>query len=95
MSSSSSSPTLQRRRFEGRVVSVAGTSTAVVRIDRQVAHPKYGKYYTVSHKFLIDDPAQAAKIGDLVLFEECRPLSRHKRWRYVQTLRSASATPTL
>ena len=91
----SSSPSIpNRRRFEGQVVSIAGKATAVVRIDRQVAHPKYGKFYTVSQKFLIDDPRGLAKVGDHITFEECRPISRHKRWRYVKTVRSV-APPSL
>ncbi len=80
------------RRFEGVVASVSGPTTAVVRVDRQVAHPKYGKYYTISKKFMIHDPMSAAKVGDTVEIEECRPVSRHKRWRYVSTLRSVQKT---
>lgn len=89
MQATPSSSVSQRRRFEGTVVSVSGPSTAVVRVDRQVAHPKYGKYYTISKKFMIDDPAGAAKLGDVVEVEECRPLSRQKRWRYRSTIRRA------
>lgn len=77
------------RRFTGVVVSTAMKSTAVVRVDRQVAHKKYGKYFTVSKKFKIHDPAGAAKLGDVVEFEECRPLSRDKRWRYTATVKAA------
>lgn len=91
-STSSIASTSKRRSFEGRVVSIAGASTAVVQIDRRVAHPKYGKYHTLSKKFLIDDPKGAAKLGDVVAFEECRPLSRHKRWRYVSTVRATETT---
>ena len=86
------SSTPKRRRFEGVVVSVSGPSTAVIRVDRQVAHEKYGKYYTISKKFMIHDPAHAAKVGDIVEVEECRPLSRQKRWRYVSTLRATQQT---
>jgi small subunit ribosomal protein S17 len=78
-----------RRRFEGVVVSAKMKSTAVVRVDRQVAHPKYGKYFTVSKKFKIHDPEGQAKPGDVVEFEECRPLSRDKRWRYIATVKKA------
>lgn len=79
------------RRHTGTVVSIAGAKSAVVRVDRRVAHEKYGKFYTVSKKFMIDDPASAAHVGDVVEFEECRPISRSKRWRYVSTVRSAQA----
>jgi small subunit ribosomal protein S17 len=92
MTNSTTQSTAMRRRFQGTVVSTSMKSTAVVKIDRQVAHPKYGKYYTVSRKFPIHDPEGKAKMGDLVEFEECRPLSKTKRWRYVSTVKAAVAT---
>jgi small subunit ribosomal protein S17 len=79
-----------RRRLQGVVTSTAMKSTAVVRVDRQVAHKKYGKYYTVSKKFKIHDPAAAAHVGDVVVFEECRPVSRDKCWRYLETVKKTS-----
>lgn len=74
------------RRLRGTVVSTKMQKTAVVRIDRRVSHPKYGKMYTLSKKFKIHDPESKARVGDLVEFEECRPLSKDKRWRYVKTI---------
>ena len=78
-----------RRRLRGTVVSTAMQKTAVVQIDRRVAHPKYGKMYTVSKTFKVHDPEAKARVGDLVEIEECRPLSKDKRWRYLQTLTAA------
>lgn len=79
-----------RRRLQGVVVSTAMKATAVVRVDRQVAHEKYGKYYVVSRKFKIHDPAAAAHVGDTVAFEECRPVSKDKRWRYLSTVKKTA-----
>ena len=76
-----------RRHLRGIVTSTAMQKTAVVRIDRQVTHAKYGKKYTVSKKFKIHDPEAKAKVGDMVEFEECRPISKDKRWRYLRTLK--------
>lgn len=78
-----------RRRLQGVVTSTAMKDTAVVRIDRRVADEKYGKYFTVSKKFMVHDPGRAAQMGDTVEFEECRPLSRHKRWRFIATIKKA------
>lgn len=78
-----------RRLLRGTVTSTAMQKTAVVRIDRQVTHAKYGKKYTVSKKFKIHDPESKAHTGDFVEFEECRPLSKDKRWRYVRTVNAA------
>ena len=84
-----SQPTTKRRLLEGLVVSAKMQSTAVVRVDRRVAHEKYGKYFTVSKKFKVHNPEGKAKLGDIIEFEECRPLSRDKRWRYVATVKTA------
>lgn len=78
-----------RRTLVGTVVSTAMTKTAVVRIDRGVTHPKYGKRYTVSRKFKVHDPDAQAHVGDTIAFEECRPLSKDKRWRYIRTVAKA------
>lgn len=80
-----------RRRLNGIVVSTAMQKTAVVRVDRRMPHPKYGKYFTVSKKYKVHDPEEVAKVGDMVEIEECRPLSKDKRWRYVSTVTPANA----
>ena len=90
MTPSSPSTTFRPRRLlQGVVVSTAMKSTSVVRVDRQVAHPKYGKYFTVSRKFKIHDPESKSSVGDVVEFEECRPISKDKRWRYQGTVKKA------
>ncbi len=78
------------RRFQGTVISTSMKSTAVIRVDRQVAHEKYGKYFTLSKKFKVHDPKGEAHVGDVVEFEECRPISRDKRWRYLSTVKKAA-----
>ncbi|MCI0479477.1 30S ribosomal protein S17 [Candidatus Uhrbacteria bacterium] len=79
-----------RRRLEGTVVSTKMAKTVVVRVDRRIAHKKYGKVYTRSAKFKAHDEHGKAKAGDVVLIEETRPLSKDKRWRYVKTVASAA-----
>ncbi len=71
------------RKFEGVVVSNKMKKTIVVQVDRSKVHPKYQKRYKVSKNFKVHDEENAAKIGDRIIFEECRPLSRDKRWRLV------------
>ena len=80
----------QHRRLQGVVVSNKMQATTVVRVDRRVAHPKYGKYFTVSKRFKIHTPGVTLDLGDIVQFEECRPISRDKRWRYIATLKKAA-----
>lgn len=76
-------PLKTRRHFQGEVVSAAQTKTIVVRINRLRFHPIYQKRYTVSKKFQVHDEKQQYKVGDVVEFVECRPISKHKKWRVV------------
>ena len=86
MTTPPSTTTRIRRRLRGIVVSAKMAKTAVIRIDRRVAHAKYGKYFTVSTKLKVHDEVGAAKPGDLIEVEETRPLSKEKRWRYIKTI---------
>lgn len=70
-----------QRRFTGTVVSTKMDKTLVVRVERTVVHPKYGKRYVRSKKFYVHNEHNAHKIGDRIEFQECRPYSRTKRWR--------------
>ncbi|MFO0764894.1 MAG: 30S ribosomal protein S17 [Patescibacteria group bacterium] len=87
--STTQSSKAQPRRLQGTVVSTAMAKTAVVRVDRRVAHEKYGKYFTISKKFKVHDEAGAARMGDTIEIEECRPVSRDKNWRYISTIKAA------
>jgi small subunit ribosomal protein S17 len=78
-----------RRRLEGIVVSTKMAKTAVIRIDRRVAHEKYGKFFVVSTKLKVHDEKGAAKVGDLIEVEETRPISKDKCWRYLRTVKAA------
>ena len=61
--------------------------TVVVRVDRQVTHPKYGKRYIKSKNYKCHDEKNQYKIGDQVIFVECRPLSKDKRWRIISKIK--------
>lgn len=73
----------QKRTFQGVVVSDKMEKTVVVLVDRLKVHPKYGKQYTSSKRFKVHDEKGECKVGDVVRFEETRPLSKDKRWRIV------------
>ena len=66
---------------EGVVVSSAMDKTVVVAVKRTVRHRRYHKYLTLSTKYLAHDERNECSVGDIVLIEECRPLSKNKRWR--------------
>ncbi len=65
----------------GSVVSDRMEKSIVVQVERKIQHPLYGKFVKKTVKYIADDPENLCKIGDLVLIEECRPLSKRKRWR--------------
>jgi small subunit ribosomal protein S17 len=76
---------------EGVVVSDKMTKTRVVVIERVYRHPRYERVITRSKRLKAHDETNASKVGDRVLIEETRPLSRGKRWRIRQILASTSA----
>lgn len=74
---------MPRRRLKGTVLSNKMDKTAVVQVERIKAHPLYHKVIRRRKHYMAHDETNAAKIGDVVLIEECRPQSRHKRWQIV------------
>lgn len=70
-----------RKSRSGLVVSDKMDKTIVVQVDKMVMHPMYKKYVRRRVKYKAHDERNEARIGDTVVIEECRPLSRDKRWR--------------
>jgi len=71
----------ERKSREGVVVSDAMQKTRVVRIERVFRHPRYQRVVRISKKLKAHDEANESHVGDRVLIEETRPLSKEKRWR--------------
>ena len=71
---------------EGVVVSDKMTKTRVVMIERVYRHPRYERVITRSKRLKAHDETNTSKVGDRVLIEETRPLSKDKRWRIRQVL---------
>ena len=70
----------------GEVVSAKMAKTIVVRVQRRFPHPQFKKVVTQFNKFYAHDEKSEAKPGDRVRIQECRPLSRTKRWRLVEVV---------
>jgi small subunit ribosomal protein S17 len=83
---------MPKRVLEGVVVSDKMNKTIVVRVERRVMDPVYGKYVRRSKKYAAHDEANSHKIGDLVQIRECRPISKSKRWEVVSGEQSAKAS---
>lgn len=78
-----------RRTLTGRVVSDKMQKTVTVLVERRVRHPVIGKLMLRSKKYHAHIDATEAKDGDLVLIEECAPISKTKAWRVTQVLEKA------
>jgi small subunit ribosomal protein S17 len=77
------------RSVTGRVVSNKMQKTITVQVERRLQHPMYGKYLTRRSKLHAHDEKNESKEGDLVMIEQCRPLSKTKTWRLVKVLERA------
>jgi small subunit ribosomal protein S17 len=69
------------RKFSGVVISAKMNKTLVVAVHRQKEHPKYRKRYRVTRRYHVHDAHGEYREGDHVIFQECRPLAKTKRWR--------------
>ena len=79
----------RRKLRVGKVVSDRMDKTIVVSIERLVKHETYGRYVRRRTKFKVHDEKNECHIGDVVRFMETRPLSKDKRWRFVEFVERA------
>ncbi len=75
-----------QRVIQGTVVSDKMEKTVVVSVERKKKHRLYHKVVTVTDRYKAHDDANSCKLGDVVRIEECRPMSRDKRWRVIEIL---------
>lgn len=73
----------RKKRLKGIVVSDKMDKTVVVEVERIKEHPKYKRRYRVHKRYKAHDEENRYQVGDKVIIEECRPLSREKRWRVI------------
>jgi len=74
----------------GIVVSAGMNKTVVVSVQSVVMHKLYQRFVQRSRKFMAHDESDGCKVGDKVQIMECRPLSRHKRFRVVRVIERVS-----
>jgi small subunit ribosomal protein S17 len=74
---------MPKRILQGVVVSDKGDKTIIVAVERRVMHPIYKKFIRKSKKYHAHDEQNAHKVGDAVRIQECRPVSKLKRWEVV------------
>lgn len=74
-----------RKKFSGEVIGDKADKTIVVSVDIAKINKKYQKRYTATTKYSVHDENNEYKVGDKVDFIECRPLSKGKKWRVINS----------
>ncbi len=80
---------MPKRVLTGTIVSDKGDKTVVVKVERKVKHPLYGKIIRLSKKYHAHDEDNSFKQGEVVRIEETRPMSKLKTWRVLDRLSAA------
>jgi small subunit ribosomal protein S17 len=80
---------MPKRVLTGTVVSDKAEKTVVVRVERRVKHPLYGKIIRLSKKYHAHDAANEFHVGEIVRIEECAPVSKLKTWKVVDRIGTA------
>ena len=78
-----------RKVREGIVVSDKMDKSSVIKVERKMKHPIYGKFLKRSTKFMAHDEKNECRIGDRVRIMETRPLSKNKCWRLIEIVEKA------
>lgn len=77
---------MPKRRLKGTIISNKMKKTVVVKVERIKGHPKFKRKYKVHKKYKAYAESEEYKTGDKVIIEECRPLSKEKRWRVIKKI---------
>ncbi len=83
---------MPKRVLTGQIVSDKTDKTVVVKVERRVKHPLYGKIIRLSKKYHAHDEANEYREGETVRIEETRPISKLKTWRVIDRV-DTHATP--
>ena len=88
---------MPKHQLTGTIVSDKMQKTIVVKVERIKEHPKYLRRYRISKKYQAHVEQGEYKIGERVIIEECRPISKNKRWRVIKKVdeTNVSSSPSL
>ncbi|MCX6721313.1 MAG: 30S ribosomal protein S17 [Candidatus Staskawiczbacteria bacterium] len=74
------------KKLQGIVVSDKMQKTVVVEVERIKEHPKYKRRFKIHKKYKADDPKQEYHVGDKVVIEETKPISKDKNWKVISKI---------
>lgn len=77
---------MPKKQLTGTIVSNKMQKTVVVLVERIKEHPKYKRRYKTHKRYKAHDEKGEYKVGDKVIIEECRPISKEKKWRVIKKL---------
>jgi len=77
---------MPKKQLKGIIISDKMNKTVVVRVERVVQDPKYKKRYKVHKKYKAHDEKEEYKMGNKVIIQECRPISKDKKWRVISKI---------
>lgn len=77
---------MPKKQLQGAVVSDKMEKTVLVEVERWSYHSKYKKRYLSSKRYKAHDEKKEYKTGDRVIIEECRPISKDKKWRVIKKI---------
>jgi len=83
-----------KKKLIGKIISNKTQNTVVVNVDRLVAHPKYLKRFKVSKKYKAHIIGDGFKVGDSVVIESCRPISKDKKWKVLGLVQAGKSIKT-
>jgi small subunit ribosomal protein S17 len=83
---------MPKRILIGTIVSDKTDKTVVVKVERKVKHPLYGKIIRRSKKYHAHDEANTFKIGEIVRIEETAPISKLKTWKVIERVMASKGT---
>ncbi len=81
---------MPKKQLQGTIISDKMQKTVVVEVERIKKHPLYKRRYKFHKKYKAHDEKNECKIGDRVIIQECRPLSKEKKWIVVKILNPKS-----
>ncbi len=85
---------MPKRQLKGTVVSDKMDKTILVEVESMKKHPKYKKRYKSHKKYKSHDENNEFKVGDKVIIEETKPMSRDKRWIVVTSAKKNTTLPS-
>ncbi|KKQ68091.1 MAG: 30S ribosomal protein S17 [Candidatus Nealsonbacteria bacterium RIFCSPLOWO2_12_FULL_39_31] len=77
---------MSKKQLIGKIISDKMQKTVVVEVERMKEHPKYKRRYKTHKKYKAHSEKGEFKLGDTVMIEECRPISKDKRWRVIKII---------